>query len=261
MAAETMPYDAILEQKERLLERLKNVKYKIAVVSGKGGVGKTTIAVNLAAYLAKKGHKVAILDANVDCPNVHRTLGVREKLTKQNNMIVPVSKYDMKIVSTAGIYEKEDQAIIWRGPMITKMIAEFVLNTAWGNVDYLIVDTPPGTGDAVLTVMQLLGLDGLIIVTTPPELSLIEARKAVNMGRDLNVPILGIIENMSSETFGKGTAEAVAKEMKVKFLGRINLDRKIREATDAGRPAVLEVEGLQKEFEKIFKKLKFTMPA
>jgi len=261
MAAETMPYDAILEQKERLLERLKNVKYKIAVVSGKGGVGKTTIAVNLAAYLAKKGHKVAILDANVDCPNVHRTLGVREKLTKQNNMIVPVSKYDMKIVSTAGIYEKEDQAIIWRGPMITKMISEFILNTNWGELDYLIIDTPPGTSDALLTVTQLLDLDGIIIVTMPQELSLIDARRAVHIGRDLSVPILGIIENMSSEIFGTGGAEKVAKDLKIKFLGRINLDKKICELSDVGKPAVLELEEMQKEFENLLKKLKFTMPA
>ncbi|HIK00912.1 TPA: Mrp/NBP35 family ATP-binding protein [archaeon] len=261
MATETLPYGTILEQKERLLERLRNIKYKVAIVSGKGGVGKTTIAVNLASFLVSKGHKVAILDADIDCPDVHKMLGINEKLEKEDGQIIPVEKFGMKIVSTAGIYEKEDQPIIWRGAMITKMISEFILNTDWGELDYLIVDTPPGISDAIYTVIQLLDLDGIIIVTTPPELSLVDARKAINMGRDLSVPILGIIENMSSEIFGKGGAEKVAKDMKVKFLGRIDLEKKIRELTEEGKPAILEVEGMQKEFEKIFKKLKFTMPA
>ena len=256
-----MPYNVVLEQKEKLLERLRSIKYKIAVVSGKGGVGKTTIAVNLAAFLASKGNKVAVLDAAVDCPNVEKFLGISKKLLKEDNQIIPLENFGVKVVSTAGIYEKEDQAIIWRGPMITKMISEFILNTNWGELDYLIIDTPPGTSDALLTVTQLLDLDGIIIVTMPQELSLIDARRAVHIGRDLSVPILGIIENMSSEIFGTGGAEKVAKDLKIKFLGRINLDKKICELSDVGKPAVLELEEMQKEFENLLKKLKFTMPA
>ncbi len=260
MATETLPYGTVLEQKERLLERLRTIKYKVAVVSGKGGVGKTTIAVNLAAYLASKKHRVAILDADIDCPDVHKMLGINDKLEKEDGQIIPVEKFGMKVVSTAGIYEKEDQPIIWRGSMITKMISEFILNAEWGDLDYLFVDTPPGISDAIYTVIQLLDLDGIIIVTTHQELSLVDARKAINMGRDLNVPILGVIENMSSEIFGKGGAEKIAKDMKVKFLGRINLDKKISELTDSGKPAVLEIGEMQREFDKIFKKLRFTMP-
>ncbi len=261
MPTETLSHRPAQDQREMLLERLRGIKYKIAVVSGKGGVGKTTVAVNLAVRLAVQGNKVAILDADIDCPDVHKFLGIKEKLVKEEGQIIPVENFGVKVVSTEGIYEKPDQPIIWRGPMITKMLSEFILHTAWGDLDYLIVDTPPGISDAVLTVTQLLDLDGLIVVTMPPEMSLVDARKAVNMGRDLSVPILGIIENMSSDIFGTGGAEKVAKEMKVKFLGRVNLDRKIRELTDEGKPAILEVEEMQKEFDKILKKLKFTMPA
>ena len=238
------------EQTERIKENLSKIKNKIAIISGKGGVGKTTLAVNLSALLAFK-YKTGLLDADIDCPNVNKALGIKEMLRAENERIIPIEKYGIKVISMASI-ASPDQPIIFRGPRLTMAVRQFLELTEWGDLDYLIIDLPPGTGDIPLTVMQLIDLKGVIIVTTPQDIAVGDARRVVNMTRELKVPVFGIVENMSGEMFGIGGGEVAAKELKVPFLGRLDLNKKIREYTDKGIPAVLEDEKTRENFKKIF---------
>lgn len=227
---------------------IENIKYMIAVASGKGGVGKTTVAVNLAVSLAQAGAKVGLLDADIYGPNVPIMMGVDSKLTSQNNKIAPLEKYGVKMVSV-GFISQGDAAIIWRGPLVGRMIQQFLSDVEWGELDYLIIDMPPGTGDAQLTLTQTVPLTGAVVVCTPQEVALADARKGINMFIKVEVPILGVVENMSYfvapdtgkhyDIFGQGGGKLMAEKMEVPFLGDIPLESATRENADTGKPIVV----------------------
>nr|WP_041757659.1 Mrp/NBP35 family ATP-binding protein [Bradyrhizobium sp. ORS 278] len=220
----------------------------IAVASGKGGVGKSTTAINLALGLRDLGLKVGLLDADIYGPSVPRLTGLQEKpeLTPEKKMI-PLSRFGLSIMSI-GFLVDEDSALVWRGPMVMSAINQMLRDVAWGTLDVLVVDMPPGTGDAQLTLAQNVPLKGAVIVSTPQDLSLIDARRGLAMFRKVNVPVLGIIENMSyfqcpecgtrSDIFGHGGARHEAERLGVPFLGEIPLHMDIRSTSDAGRPVV-----------------------
>ncbi len=223
-------------------------KNAIAVGSGKGGVGKTTVAVNLAVALAAKGAKVGLIDADIYGPNVPTMMGVYRlpPLTPEGK-IRPAEAYGVKVISI-GFMVPPDQPLIWRGPMLHSAIRQFLTDVDWGELDYLIVDLPPGTGDAPLSLAQVLPLSGGIVVTLPQQVSLDDARRALEMYRKLNVPVLGVIENMSylelpdgtrMDIFGHGGGEALARETGVPFLGAIPMDPEVRKGSDAGKPVVI----------------------
>ena len=247
------PYAAKMEQqKERILKNLSKIKYKIGVMSGKGGVGKTTVAVNLAVLLAKK-NKVGLFDADIDCPNVTKFLGINERFSvkQKTEEIVPVEKFGIKVLSMGSLQEAEDTAIMWRGPLIANTLTNFLEKTDWNELDYLIFDLPPGTSDAALSLMQYVDFAGIVVVSMPSAASIADARKAHNMCRNLNVKVLGFVENMSGDIFGEGSVEELAENLGEDFLGRIELDAEIRKITDEGKPAVLKSSKARKEFSEI----------
>lgn len=236
---------------------LSGVKNIIMVASGKGGVGKSTVAVNLALGLAQEGAKVGLMDADIYGPSVPIMLGIRDERPKMmdvngKGMIVPIEKYGIKAMSI-GLLVDEKQAVIWRGPMASSALRQFVSDVHWGELDYLIIDLPPGTGDVHLTLVQTIPVTGAVIVSTPQAVATADARKAVMMFRQpqINVPILGIIENMAYFTpaelpenkyyiFGKGGAQKMAEQFELPFLGEIPIVQSIREGGDKGIPAVLD---------------------
>ena len=236
------------QQRREIGNKLARIKNKIGVYSGKGGVGKTTVAVNLAVMLAQKGYTVGLMDADIDCPNASRVLGVTEKPTFQNELIVPPQKYGVKILSMAFFQENEEEAIIWRGPMVHNAINKFLQDTDWGDLDYLVVDLPPGTSDAPLTVMQTLSPDGFVVVTAPQALAKLDAKRSINMIRKLKVTVLGVVENFSGDMFGSGAGEELAQEMGVSFMGRIDMRPEYR---DMSKPAVLLSPVIAAEYESI----------
>jgi ATP-binding protein involved in chromosome partitioning len=237
-------------QRRRISQHFKGIRHKVAVYSGKGGVGKTTVAINLAVTLAQQGHKVGILDADVDCPNVVQALNADEKPEYEDGEFLPPEKWGVKVLSM-GFFQKDPQeAIIWRGPMIHNAITQFLEQTRWGELDYLVTDLPPGTSDAPLTIMQNLPLDGFVIVTTPQELSKTDARRSINMVRKLNLPVLGIVENFSGAVFGEGAGEELAREMELPFLGRIAL---VADYRDTAKPTVLLSDQVRREYEALAK--------
>jgi ATP-binding protein involved in chromosome partitioning len=224
----------------------------VAVGSGKGGVGKTTLAVNLALALAKLGHKVGLLDADVYGPNVPLMLGTNiQPKVLGDNTIEPLEVQGLKMISV-GLLNPGDKPLIWRGPMLHSIIRQFLGSVAWGTLDYLIVDLPPGTGDVALSLIQTVPLTGSIVVSTPSDVSLQDARKAIEMFRQMKVDIVGVVENMSYfvcphcsheiDVFSRGGAEKTAEQFGVDFLGGIQLDPEIRKAGDSGKPAVLQGE-------------------
>src|SRR6478672_2876853 len=214
------------------------VKNVIAVGAGKGGVGKTTVAVNLAIALAKCGSKVGIIDADIYGPNVPIMLGMKTQLTTDGQKIVPAEKYGLQVISM-GFLTGDDAPIIWRGPMLHGALQQFFREVAWKNLDYLVIDLPPGTGDVALSLSQTVPVAGAILVTTPQQVSLADSRRAVAMYRKLNIPALGIIENMSyfactnchheADIFGHGGGEKMAEELGMPFLGRLPIYQPIRE--------------------------------
>ncbi len=233
-------------------EILPGVKYTIAVASGKGGVGKSTVAVNLAVALVKEGFKVGLIDADIYGPSIPLMLGVNEKpkviKIGDKSMLIPVLKYGLKLMSIGFLVEQSD-AIVWRGPMASSALRQFITDVDWGELDYLIYDMPPGTGDIQLTLVQTIPLTGSVIVTTPQDISIADARKGANMFTKVNVPVLGIIENMSYYTnpdgskeyiFGKGGGEKLSRELGINYLGEISLNTNIRTAGDEGTPIVLK---------------------
>jgi ATP-binding protein involved in chromosome partitioning len=223
-------------QRRQITDRLAAIKTKIGVYSGKGGVGKTTVAVNLAATLARQGKKVGLLDVDIDCPNVNKVLGVTEKPDYVDGQIHPAEKWGVKVVSMAFFQENEEEAIIWRGPMIHNAINQFLQATDWGELDYLVVDLPPGTSDSPLTVMQTIPMDGFVVVSTPQELANIDAKRCINMIRKLNLNVLGVVENYTGEIFGQGAGLKLAQEVDAPFLGSMALRSTYR---DSSRPTVL----------------------
>ncbi len=222
-------------------------KHVIAVASGKGGVGKSTTAINLACAFKALGMSVGILDADIYGPSLPRLTGIKQKPTTANNKLVPLEAFGLKVMSI-GFLMEEDAPTIWRGPMVMSALEQMLKDVLWGDLDVLVIDMPPGTGDAQLTLSQRAKLAGAVIVSTPQDLALIDARKGLNMFHKVGVPVLGLIENMSyfvcpscgdtSHIFGHGGAEAEASRLSLPFLGKIPLEMEIRETADAGTPIV-----------------------
>jgi len=246
----------IKEQEKRIKIRMAKIKHKLVILSGKGGVGKSTITANLAIALARKGHKVGVLDIDIHGPSIPKILGIRgQELTAgrlEGVGIFPAKgPLDIKVISMDFLLSSDETPVIWRGPMKMGVIRQFLADVAWGNLDFLLVDVPPGTGDEPLSLMQLLpGIDGVIIVTAPSEVSQIVVKRAVGFTRELHVPVLGIIENMSGfvcpkcgaevDIFGSGGGQKIAGELGVQFLERIPIDSKICEDSDRGAPFIIE---------------------
>ncbi len=239
-----------IEQKE-LKKRLSAIKHKILVLSGKGGVGKSTVAVNMAVLLALQGKKVGLLDIDIHGPNVPKMLGVEGRHISGTEKNLNPYEYmpNLKLMSIAFLLAEPDSAVIWRGPLKMHMIEQFLRDVNWGELDYLVVDAPPGTGDEPLSICQLVpDADGAVIVTTPQEVSVLDVRKCITFCRQVNTPVLGVVENMRGFTcphcgkevnlFKSGGGETMAKEMGVTFLGSIPIDPEIVEGGDAGRPIV-----------------------
>jgi ATP-binding protein involved in chromosome partitioning len=231
---------------------LPGVSSIVAVGSGKGGVGKTTLAVNLALALSKMGHKVGLLDADVYGPNVPLMLGLSgQPKVMGDNRIEPLEAHGLKVISV-GFLNPGDKPLIWRGPMLHSIIRQFLGSVIWGELDYLVVDLPPGTGDVALSLIQTVPLTGAIVVSTPSDVSLQDARKAVEMFRQMKVDIVGMAENMSYfvcphcqhevDIFSRGGAEKTAAQFGIEFLGAIELDPRIRQGGDGGKPVVLDGE-------------------
>ena len=227
-----------------------NVKHIVAVASGKGGVGKSTTAINLAISFASIGLSVGILDADIYGPSLPRMMGINEKPTSIDGKILePIEKYNIKCMSI-GFLVPEDSPTIWRGPMVMSALEQMLRDVNWGSLDIMVVDMPPGTGDAQLTMSQRVPLAGAVIVSTPQDIALLDARKGLNMFRKVDVPVLGIIENMSmficpncgetSNIFGHGGAKQEANDLAVDFLGEVPLHMDIRETSDAGTPVALK---------------------
>ena len=225
------------DQKRAISESLSRITHKVGVYSGKGGVGKTTVAVNLAATLANDGAKVGVLDVDIDCPNVIRAMKVTEApLVGEDRKMIPPERFGVKVMSMGFFQQDEEEAIIWRGPMIHNAINQLLQSTEWGDLDYLLIDLPPGTSDAPLTVMQSLDMDGFVVVTTPQELAKIDAIRSVNMIKKLQIDVLGVVENFSGDIFGYGAGEDLAEHLEIPFLGRTEMRAAYR---DTSRPAVL----------------------
>lgn len=241
------------------MSKIKNV---IAVMSGKGGVGKSLVTGLLATGLAKKGYKTGILDADITGPSIPKMFNIKKKPEGFEFGILPGdSKLGIRIISINLFLEKEDQPVIWRGPLMAGAIKQFWSDVVWGDLDYLLIDLPPGTGDAPLTVMQSLPLDGVIIVTSPQDLAFMVVKKAINMARSMKIDILGIVENMSyfecpgcgekTYIFGKSNISQKVKNMGLTFLGELPIDPKISEMCDRGRIEDYEGDSLKTLVEKV----------
>lgn len=247
------------EQKQALDKQIKEnmaqIKNKILVMSNKGGVGKSTTSVNLAYSLSRKGYNVGLLDADLHGPSTVKMLNLeKSQLSMENNMIIPVrATENLSVISMSMVLEDKDAPVIWRGPLKITAIKQFLGEVKWGALDYLIIDSPPGTGDEPLTVIQLIPeMAGAIIVTTPQLVSLIDVKKGINFLKQLNIPIYGVLENMSYlicphcgnsiNIFGPSHSEDVSKEMKIDFLGKIPLEPKVSEQSDNGTPFITEID-------------------
>jgi len=230
-------------------ELLPGVKNILAVASGKGGVGKTTVSVNLAISLAKTGAKVGLLDADIYGPSVPLMFGLKDAPQVINNKIEPIVSEGVKIISMGFFYEQSQQAGIYRGPIVSGIVKQFLTDVNWGDLDYLIIDLPPGTGDAPLTLAQTIPITGIIIVTTPQDVAMNVAVKAIGMFNKLNVPIVGVIENMSYlecphcenkiPIFGAGGGEKVSEKFNIPFIGQIPLHPQIMVGSDSGKPVTI----------------------
>ncbi|MCB9418453.1 MAG: Mrp/NBP35 family ATP-binding protein [Ardenticatenaceae bacterium] len=210
----------------------------IAVSSGKGGVGKSTISVNLAISLAQEGARVGLLDADILGPNIPMMMGVNTMPPPRNRKMVPAESYGVKFISMAFLV-KPDQALIWRGPMLHSAIQQLLTDVDWGELDYLIIDLPPGTGDAQLSLAQVLPLSGALVITQPMQVAASDALRGLKLFEKLDVPIIGVIENMSGEFFGTGAGEKLANDYDTPYLGTIPLDPKVRIGGDSGEPIVV----------------------
>lgn len=228
-------------------DRMSRIKHKIVVGSGKGGVGKSTVTVNLAAALQSRGYRVGILDADITGPDIPKLLGIEDKhLMGGENGLIPADAGGLKVISMALLLKSRDSAVVWRGPMKMAALKQFLSDVDWGDLDFLIVDLPPGTSDEPISIVQLIpGLDGAVIVTTPQEVALLDSRKAVNMFLMMRVPVLGIVENMSGlicphcgeeiDVFKRGNGQKAARELDVPFLGSIPMEAEIGRLGDMGK--------------------------
>jgi len=235
------------QERRQLQSRLCRIRHKVMVLSGKGGVGKSTVAVNLAAALAMSGKRVGLLDVDIHGPSVPTILGLeRETIRHGENGLLPVELGSMKVMSVGFLLENQDDAVIWRGPLKMGVIKQFLKDVDWGDLDYLIIDSPPGTGDEPLSVCQLVSpLNGVVIVTTPQKVAAVDVRKSITFCRQLKAPVIGVVENMSgfvcpkcgeiTHILSSGAGKRIAQDMGVPFLGAIPLDQKIAESCDSGR--------------------------
>ena len=249
MAEEQHPSHSAAAANQPEESLLPGVKHIIAVSSGKGGVGKSTVTVNMAVALKQEGYAVGIMDADIYGPNIPMMIGVTKEPIKEGDKITPAEGQGVKVISM-GFFVPEDTPVVWRGPMVHGAIQQFFRDVVWGELDYLLIDLPPGTGDVPLTLSQLVPLTGAITVTTPQEVALSDVRKGMTMFKKVNVPLLGVVENMSyfvcghcgerTEIFSFGGGEQAAKKFGVPFLGRIPLDPAIREGGDQGSPIVVK---------------------
>ncbi len=250
---------------------INNIKTAIAVASGKGGVGKSTVAVNLAVSLAKSGASVGLLDADIYGPNIPTMMGVSSMPPQSEEGLIPAEAYGVKLMSI-GFLVPPDQPLIWRGPMLHSAIRQFIQDVFWGDLDYLLIDLPPGTGDAQLSLAQTLSLTGGIIVTLPQKVSLEDASRGLEMFRSMEVPILGVVENMSYlelpdgqilDVFGQGGGERLAETAGIPYLGAIPMDPSVREGGDEGDPIVLSQPDcpVSQAFENILKNLQLQLDA
>jgi len=240
------------KMREKIDHRMDKIKHKLIIISGKGGVGKSMVAVNLAYGLLFQGKAVGILDIDIHGPSLAKMVGIEDRRLSfsDNEVIEPIAiTSSLRIVTIASLLEDADTPVIWRGPLKMKLISQFLGDVNWGELDYLVIDSPPGTGDEPLSVAQLVpGLSGAIIVTTPQEIALLDSRKSVNFAKSLKLPVIGIIENMSGlicphcgkeiDLFKTGGGEKAAADLKVAFLGRIPIEPAIVDSTDEGRPFI-----------------------
>ncbi|MBT8344893.1 MAG: Mrp/NBP35 family ATP-binding protein [Desulfofustis sp.] len=269
---------AILAQQDNAITRsLGKIKNKILVMSGKGGVGKSTVSVNLALSLSKKGHKVGLMDVDIHGPDVVRMLnitGTLEPPVSEKDLVAPLFYNDnLKVVSLEYMMKDRDEAIIWRGPLKIQAIRQFVADFDWGELDYLIIDAPPGTGDEPLSVAQTIPLVKAIVVTTPQKVALADVRKSINFCKTVNVDIVGVVENMSGfvcphcnetvDIFKSGGGEQVAREFDLPFLGRVPMDPKVVMAGDDGTPYLSsdEQSPATEAFTKIVRAVENRLPA
>ena len=243
-----------IQEETKIQDTLRNIKHVIIVMSGKGGVGKSTVSSNLAMTLSMKGYQTGIMDIDITGPNIPKMFGVEDEQLTVNDQrqLVPVTvPPSLKIMSMAFLLPEKDAPVMWRGPVKMGAIKQFIEDVCWGDLDYLVVDMPPGTGDEALSIVQLIPkADGMVIVTTPQDVALLDSRKSLVFGAETHIPIIGIVENMSgfvcphcgevTNIFKSGGGEATAKEMNVQFLGRVPIEPGIVESGDSGLPVVLK---------------------
>lgn len=241
--------EKLAQESKKITDNISHIKHRIVVFSGKGGVGKTMVSVNLSYVLHTLGYKTGILDADITGPNVPKMTGLKGEVHTLDNKIIPQESYGVKILSMANLLPP-DQAVIWRGPMRSKMINQFLGDVKWDNLDFLVADLPPGTGDESLTIAQSMKPDMAIIVTTPQEVSLLDSARAISMAKKMEIPHIALIENMSGlicpecghriDLFGFGGGEKQAKELNIDFLGAIPINIDARKMADEGKPIVIE---------------------
>lgn len=244
--------DAEFEERQRLQSRLCRIRHKIVVMSGKGGVGKSTVAVNVAVALSLAGKKVGLLDVDIHGPSIPTMLGLEGRSVVGNNQeLLPMEVEGLRVISLGFFLQSSDDAVIWRGPMKMTVIKQFLKDVAWGDLDYLVIDSPPGTGDEPLSVCQLIGqLDGAVIVTTPQKVAEVDVRKSVSFCRQMKLPVIGLVENMSgfccplcgevTQILRSGGGRRIADSMKVPFLGAIPMDPTIAESGDSGQAYITQ---------------------
>ena len=258
------------KEKEKLEAKLAKIDRRLLVFSGKGGVGKSTVSVNLALALAQKGMKVGLLDVDIHGPDLAMMLGVEGKrlasVTEGSIIPYPVTG-NLKLVSMSFLLESPDKAVIWRGPLKMTIIQQFLADVEWGELDWLIIDSPPGTGDEPLSVAQLVPATGAIVVTTPQDVSILDSKKAVSFARAVDLEVVGIIENMSGMTcphcgkkidlFNRGGGQKAAEELGVPFLGRIPIDSRVVESCDSGKPYILSHpdSGVSRAFQQVVERI------
>lgn len=243
-----------IEQETKLRDTLSKIKHVIIVISGKGGVGKSTVSSNLAMSLAMKGYQTGLMDIDITGPNIPKMFGIEDEqlMANEKRQLVPIIvPPTLKVMSMAFLLPNKDVPVMWRGPVKMSAVQQFIEDVNWGDLDYLVIDMPPGTGDEALSIVQLIPkADGMVVVTTPQDVALLDSRKSVGFAAETKIPIIGIIENMSgfvcphcgeiTNIFKSGGGEATAKEMNIQFLGRVPIEPSVVDSGDAGMPVVLK---------------------